>query len=96
MQATDPFLWLITTVIDMYSTVVIVAVIASLLISFNVLNTSNRVVYIIYDFLNRLTEPALSRIRRYMPDLGGIDISPVILILGLSFTKYLVVWVWPL
>ena len=66
---------------------VIIGAILSWLIAFNILNTSNQVVYTIVDFLYRITEPALRPIRKVIPNLGGIDISPVILILGLIFLQ---------
>ena len=89
----NPFLWLVLTVIDLYMWVVIISVVLSWLVSFNVVNTSNRVVYMIGDFTHRFTEPALRRIRRYIPNLGGMDISPVVLILGLIFLQRLILWV---
>ena len=89
----NPFLWLVLTVIDLYMWVVIISVVLSWLVSFNVLNTSNRLVYMIGDFTHRFTEPALRRIRRYIPNLGGMDISPVVLILGLIFLQRLILWV---
>ena len=67
--------------------VVIISVIMSWLIAFNVINLSNQFVRMIYDVVTRLTEPLLGPIRRFMPDLGGVDISPVILILLLWFAK---------
>ena len=67
-------------VIQFYIWIVIISAILSWLIAFNVVNTQNRFVYTVGDALYRLTDPALRHIRRYMPDLGGIDISPVILI----------------
>lgn len=59
----------------------------SWLIAFNVINLSNQFVRMIYDVVTRLTEPLLAPIRRFMPDLGGVDISPVLLILLLWFAK---------
>ena len=59
----------------------------SWLIAFGVVNTYNRVVYVINDFLYRMTEPALRPFRRFIPNLGGIDISPVVLILVLYFAE---------
>ncbi len=82
-------LWLIFTVIDLYMWVVIAAVILSWLTAFNVINTNNRVVYMIGEVVYRLTEPVLRPIRRILPDLGGIDLSPVVLLLGLVFIKRL-------
>jgi YggT family protein len=83
-------LWLIDTVISLYIWVLILSAVMSWLISFNVVNTSNRLVYMIADFLYRVTEPALRPIRRIVPTLGGVDISPVILILLLAFLRHLI------
>jgi YggT family protein len=82
-------LWLIDTVINLYIWVLIISAVMSWLIAFNVINTSNRAVYMISDFLYRVTEPALRPIRRFIPSLGGVDISPVILILLLAFLRRL-------
>ena len=69
------------TLLKYYSYVVIANVIISWLVSFNVLNTQNRFVYSILEFTYRLTEPFLNRIRRYLPNLGAFDISPIILLM---------------
>tara|TARA_E500000318_G_C3473601_1_gene177496 strand:- start:456 stop:752 length:297 start_codon:yes stop_codon:yes gene_type:complete len=82
--------WLIGTVINLYIYMLIGSAILSWLVAFNVINTSNRFVYVVGDFLYRVTEPALRPIRRVIPDLGGIDISPIILILLLQFAKVLI------
>ncbi len=81
--------WLIDQVIGLYITLVIVQVVLSWLVAFNVVNTRNRFVYLVGDFLYRLTEPALKPIRRLLPNLGGMDLSPVVLILGLYFLRVL-------
>jgi YggT family protein len=81
--------WLIDQVIGLYITLVIVQVVLSWLVAFNVVNTSNRFVYLVGDFLHRLTEPALRPIRRLLPAMGGMDLSPVVLILGLYFLRML-------
>lgn len=83
-------LWLIDTVINLYIWVLIISAVMSWLIAFNVVNTSNRAIYMIADFLYRVTEPALRPIRRIIPSLGGVDISPVILILLLAFLRRLI------
>lgn len=80
---------LIHTLIQLYIYVIVGGAILSWLIAFNVVNTHNRFVYTVVDLLYRLTEPALAPIRRLLPDLGGIDISPVILILLLVFADQL-------
>jgi len=78
---------LIGTVISIYIYVLIASAILSWLIAFNVVNTHNRFVYLVSDFLYRVTEPALRPIRRFVPLLGGVDISPVVLILLLIFLR---------
>ncbi len=81
------FLRFISYLITLYTYVVIAAVVFSWLIAFNVINPHNNVVRSVWQALNALTEPLLRPIRRLMPDLGGIDISPVILLLGCMFVQ---------
>ncbi len=90
----NPFLWLITTIIDLYIWILIASAVLSWLVVFNVANTRNPIVNSVGDFLYRVTEPALRPIRSIMPNLGGIDISPVILIIGLLFLKQLIFWLY--
>ncbi len=78
---------LLNNVVTLYIWILIVSAVLSWLIAFNVVNTSNRFVYTAADFLYRITEPALRPIRRLLPNLGGIDISPVVLILLLWFAR---------
>ena len=80
-------LQLISTVITLYIWALIISAVLSWLVAFNVINTGNRFVYMVGDFLYRITEPALRPIRRFIPLLGGIDISPVVLILILIFLR---------
>lgn len=82
-----PVVELINIVINMYYWAVIISAILSWLIAFNVINSHNRLVYTIGDFLYRITEPALRPIRRFVPLLGGVDISPVVLLLILWFIQ---------
>ena len=89
----NPIIWLIVTVIDIYVWFVIASVILSWLVTFDIINLRNRFVYIIYDMLFRITEPALMRIRRFTPKMQ-IDLSPIVLIVGLYFIRYSVVWVY--
>ena len=77
-------------IINLYIWVLIIHVVISWLVAFNVLNTSNRFVYSLLDVSHRLTSPPLDYIRRFLPNLGSIDISPVVLILGLMFLRNLV------
>ena len=74
-----------------YTWLVIAMVIMSWLVAFGVINTRNDFVRMIYDFLHRVTEPALARIRRIMPDLGGIDLSPIVLLLGIFFLQQVII-----
>jgi YggT family protein len=90
----NPFLWLIDTIIDIYIWILIASAVLSWLIAFNVVNTRNPIVNNIGEFLYRVTEPALRPIRNLMPNLGGIDVSPVILIILLLFLKQFVFWVY--
>ena len=89
-----PLIGFFVLVIDLYIWVVIASAILSWLVAFNVVNTNNRVVLTIGDMLYRLTEPALGPIRSILPNLGGIDISPVILILLLLFIRDVVLLGW--
>ncbi len=89
-----PLIGFIVLVIDLYIWVIIASAILSWLIAFNVVNTQNRFVYSVADMLYRLTEPALRPIRSILPNLGGIDISPVILILFLLFIRDVVLLGW--
>lgn len=87
---------LIDKVIDIYTWIVIAGAIMSWLVAFGVVNISNKFIRMLVDVLYRLTEPALRPIRRILPNLGGVDISPVILLLGLFFVRSLLwEYVWP-
>ena len=87
----NPFLWLIHTLIWLYIYVLIAAAVMSWLIAFNVVNTHNQVVATIAEFLYRITEPLLRPIRSLLPNLGGIDVSPVILILLILFLENVII-----
>ncbi|MEZ5825235.1 MAG: YggT family protein [Geminicoccaceae bacterium] len=82
---------LVDTVISIYIWLLIASVVLTWLVAFNVVNTGNRIVYQIGEFLQRITEPALRPIRNFLPSMGGLDISPVVLILGLHFLQTLLV-----
>jgi len=90
----NPFLWLIDTIITLYIYILIATAILSWLIAFNVVNMRNNIVASIADVLYRITEPALRPIRAMLPSLGGIDISPVVLIIGLLFVERLIFWLY--
>jgi YggT family protein len=76
--------------LQLYVIILIAAVVMSWLIAFNVVNTRNQFVAMLAEFLYRLTEPALRPIRRMMPNLGGIDISPIILFLIILFIRLVI------
>ena len=82
---------LVSTVIQLYIYVLIAAAVLSWLIAFNVVNTRNQFVSAVADALYRLTEPVLAPIRRILPSLGGLDLSPVVLILLLVFARNLLI-----
>ena len=79
--------YLVLQILKIYSYVVIANVVISWLVAFNVLNTQNRFVYSVLDFTYRLTDPFLNRIRRFLPNLGTFDISPIVLLLLIWFIE---------
>ena len=79
--------YLALQILKLYSYVVITNVVISWLIAFNILNTHNRFVYSILELTHRLTDPFLNRIRRFLPNLGSLDISPIILLLLIWFIE---------
>ena len=83
----EPILLLLYRVIDIYFYILIINIILSWLITFNVVNMQNRLVVTILYATNRLTDPLLNPVRRILPNLGGIDISPIILVLCLLFIQ---------
>ncbi len=82
-----PLIQVALIVIELYMWAVIIGVVLSWLVAFNVVNTTNRFVVMVGDFIYRLTEPLLEPIRRMLPNLGGFDLSPMALILGLIFVR---------
>ena len=82
--------FLLDSIITIYLWIIIINAILSWLVAFNVLNTQNRFVFSILDTTYKLTDPALSKIRRFIPMFGSIDISPVILILFLMFLRNII------
>ena len=85
----NPVHWLIDTVLELYIWVIIASVVLSWLVAFNVINTRNTFINQVGEFLHRITEPALRPIRGVLPNFGGIDISPMVLILLLIFARRL-------
>jgi YggT family protein len=78
---------LFNNIIELYIWVLIINAVISWLVAFNILNTGNRFIYSILDVSYRLTNPPLNLIRKYLPNLGSIDISPIVLILALMFVR---------
>ena len=83
----NAFLILFNDIVRLYIWVLIINAVASWLVAFNVINTSNRFVYSVLEISHKLTNPPLRIIRSFMPNLGTVDISPIVLILGLVFLR---------
>ena len=81
---------LLDSIITIYLWIIIINAILSWLVAFNILNTQNRFVFSVLNTTYKMTDPALNKIRKFVPTFGSIDISPVILILGLMFLRNLV------
>ena len=91
----NSLLALIIQIIDLYKLVLLIYIIATWLISFNIINTSNRFIYTAMEFLYKLCEPSLRIVRKYIPNFGNIDISPIIVYLLLWFIQSLLIEYWP-
>ena len=91
----NSLLGLLIQIIDLYKLVLVIYIIVTWLIAFNIINTSNRFVYSIMEILYRLSEPSLRMVRRYIPNFGNIDISPIIVFLLLWFIQSLLIEYWP-
>ena len=86
---------MIFNLISFFIWILIINVILSWLIGFNIINTSNRFVYSLMNILYRLSEPSLRIVRRYLPNFGNIDLSPIIVFLLLWFAQSLLIEYWP-
>jgi len=82
-----PLLQVILIVLDLYVWVILIGIILSWLIAFNVVNSYNRFVHVVGDVAHRMTEPLLAPIRRVLPNFGNLDLSPMVLILGIIFAR---------
>ena len=91
----NSLLALIIQIINLYTYVLLIYIIITWLIAFNIINTSNRLVYSIVEILYKLCEPLLQYIRRFIPNIGSIDISPIIVLLLLWFFQNLLIEYWP-
>ena len=81
---------LLDSIITIYLWIIIINAIISWLVAFNILNTQNRFVFSVLDATYKMTDPALNKIRRFMPTFGSIDVSPVVLILLLMFLRNII------
>ncbi|MBR0679950.1 YggT family protein [Roseomonas eburnea] len=81
--------WLLDTAISLYVWALIISAVLSLLLAFNILDTRNRFVWTVADFFYRVTEPVLRPIRRRLPNFGGVDLSPLVVILLLQAARIL-------
>ena len=91
----NSLLGLIIQIINLYKLVLLIYIIATWLISFNIINTSNRFIYSAMEILYRLSEPSLRLVRKYVPAFGNVDISPIIVYLLLWFVQSLLIEYWP-
>ena len=91
----NSLLYLIIQIINLFQFILVVYIILTWLVNFNIINTGNRFVYSILDALYRLCEPSLNFVRRYLPTFGVIDLSPIVVYFGLWFLKSLLIEYWP-
>ena len=91
----NSLLYLIIQIINLFQFTLIIYIILTWLVNFNIINTGNRFVYSILDALYRLCEPSLNFVRRYLPNFGSLDLSPIVVYLGLCFIKSLLIEYWP-
>ena len=91
----NSLLHLIIQIISLYKWVLIIYIIMTWLINFNIFNTSNRFVYSLMEVLYKLSEPSLKIVRKYIPNFGSIDISPIIVFIVLEFLQRLIIEYWP-
>jgi YggT family protein len=89
----NPIFWLIWQVLEIYMWIVIVAVVMSWLIAFNVINLHNNIVRGVVRTLDALTEPVFRMVRRFLPTMGGLDLSPIVVFLGIMFLQYVIVYI---
>ncbi len=88
-------LGLIIQIINLFQLILVVYIIGTWLLNFNIINASNRFVYSIMEAMYRLCEPSLSFVRKYLPTFGSLDLSPIVVYLGLWFIKSLLIEYWP-
>ncbi len=87
-----PFIQLLSTLMTLYIWVLIVGIVLSWLLLFNVVNGHNQLIRSVYAFCTALTDPALKKIRQVIRPVNGIDLSPIVLILGIEFLRSCLMW----
>jgi YggT family protein len=85
----NPLIWLVDTVLGLYTVVIIAAVVSTWLIAFGVLNTANQLVRQIVHTLDALTDPVFRQVRRIIPPIGGLDLSPIIVLISIQLVREL-------
>jgi YggT family protein len=88
----NPIIWLLHTLLTVYFWIVLAWVIMSILVSFNIINIYQPFANRVYHGLRQLVEPTLEPIRKILPPMGGFDISPIILVIGIQFIQYCLVY----
>ena len=91
----NSLLGLIIQIINLYQFILFMYIVATWLLNFNIINSSNRFVYSVMEAMYKLCEPSLNLVRRYIPNFGTIDISQIVVYLGLMFIKSLLIEYWP-
>lgn len=91
----NSLLGLIIQIINLYQVLLLIYIIATWLLNFNIINSSNIFIRSVMETLYRLCEPSLNIVRKFIPNFGSVDISPIIVYLGLLFVKNLLIEYWP-
>ena len=91
----NSLLVLLIQIINLYQFVLLIYIIATWLVNFNIINMSNRFIYTLMGAMYKLCEPSLNLVRKYIPNFGTIDVSPIIVYLGLWFIKNILIEYWP-
>jgi YggT family protein len=86
----NPFVWLALELIWLYTWIIVIAVVVSWLVAFGIVNVYNHVARAIVRGLDALTEPVFRQVRRIIPPIGGLDLSPLIILIALQFLSYLI------
>ena len=94
-KSMNSILGLIIQIINLYQFILLIYIVATWLLNFNIINSSNRLVYSVMEAMHRLCVPSLNLIRKYVPNFGTVDVSPIILYLVLWFVKSLLIEYWP-